>query len=103
MWAGSHNKSAASWIWSELHAPFAMATYGEEVEIFFDTHAGLRPSPASLGITDDTTNSEIHRNDPKADIHPTTLNRDLNDDHANSNLTNIGLGLTFNTGKRYQR
>lgn len=81
---------------------FAMATYGEEVEILFDIHAGLRPSHSSLLMSDDLHTSEMLRSnsDPIAEIHSSTR-QDLKDEHIKP--SNLGLGLTLNNENRYQR
>jgi hypothetical protein len=78
-----------------------MATYGEEVEILFDTHAGLRLSPSTLHMPDDLQSSAmLSSNDRIAEIHSRT-NHDLKEEP--SKPTNVGLGLTFNKESRYQR
>jgi hypothetical protein len=79
-----------------------MATYGEEVEFLFDTHAGLHPSHSSLLMPDDLHTSEMlsSSSDPIAEIHSST-NQDLKDEQLKP--SNVGLRLNFNNENRYQR
>ncbi|KAM3588725.1 hypothetical protein VKS41_001163 [Umbelopsis sp. WA50703] len=79
-----------------------MATYGEEVEAFLNADTALSSSPVATRLMqDEQNNSDMLHRDQKAEI-PSSLAQDLKDSHANAKPSNIGPGVGFNDGNRYQ-
>jgi hypothetical protein len=80
-----------------------MATYGEEVEAFLNADTALSSSPVATRLMqDEQNNSDMLHRDQKAEI-PSSLAQDLKDSHANAKPSNIGPGVGFNDGNRYQQ